>query len=102
MSSARKSWKGKKERWGRVRIISSHSKELQVPAQLVIEGVGGLEILPVLFTEGADVIGGHGITAEVGHGLELAVESLLSGFGWRDGGHSRDGWEELRSHEPCL
>ncbi|KAF9793533.1 hypothetical protein BJ322DRAFT_1017015 [Thelephora terrestris] len=74
-----------------IRIISSHSKELQVPVQLLIErvvGVGGLEIFPVLHAENAEVIGSHGIPA-VRRGLELVVERWLSGFGWQDGRHSK-------------
>ena len=74
-----------------IRIVSSHSKELQVPVQLLIErvvGVGGLEIFPVLHAEDAEVIGSHGIPA-VRRGLELVVERWLSGFGWQDGRHSK-------------
>jgi hypothetical protein len=81
-----------------IRIISCHSKQLQVPIQLVIErfvGVGGLEVFPVILAEDAEVIGSHGVPAEVGHGLELVVERLLPEFGWGDGGHSRDGWENF-------
>jgi len=47
-------------------------------------GVGGLEILPILLAEVAEVVGGHGVPAEVGHGLEVWVERWLSEFGWDD------------------
>ena len=63
--------------------MSSGSKEPQVPTQLVIEsvvGVGGLEILPILLAEDAEVVRGHGVPAEVGHGFEVLVERWLSEF----------------------
>jgi hypothetical protein len=58
------------------RVFPGNSEELEVPVQFVIEsvvGVGGLEILPVLPAEGAEVVRGHGVPAEVGHGLEVVV-----------------------------
>ena len=70
------------------RIAPSHSKELQVSVELVIEGivsVSGLEILPVLLVEDAEVVRGQGVPAEVGHGLEVVVEGWLSEFWWRSG-----------------
>lgn len=71
-------------------MISSHSKELEVSIQLVIEsivGVGGLEVLPVLLAEDAKVVRGHVVPAEVGHGLEVGV---FPNFLWCDRGCPRD------------
>ena len=89
-------------KWGRrragIRVISGNPKELKVPIQLVIESVvsvGRLEILPVFLTEDAEVVRGHGVPAEVGHGLEVLVERWLSEFGWWDRSHSSDSWEDL-------
>ena len=67
-----------------IRVIPSDSKELKVPVQFVIEsvvGVGGFEILPVLLAEDAEVVRGHCVPAEVGHGLEVMVERWLSELG---------------------
>jgi len=45
-------------------------------------GVGGLEILPILLAEVAHVVKGHGVPAEVGHGLEVWVERWVSEVEW--------------------
>jgi len=88
-------------RWGRragARVISSDSKELEVLVQFVIGsvvGVGGLEVLPVLLAEDAEIVRGHGVPAEVGHGLKVLVEGWFSKFGWWEGRYSRDGWEDF-------
>jgi hypothetical protein len=81
-----------------IRIISSDPKELEVPIQLVIDsvmGVSGLEILPILFAEDAEVVGVHAFPAEIGHGLEVAVERWFPEFGGWGGGYLRDGWENF-------
>ena len=97
--SVRPLWwsRGRGRRTG-IRIISSHSKELEIPIQLVIEsivGVGGLKVFPVLLAEDAEVVASHGIPAEVGHGLKLVVERWIPDFGWWDGRHARYGWENF-------
>lgn len=92
-------WRSRR-RGGRVgiRIVSSHSKELEVPTQLVIESVvsvSGLEVLPILLAEDAEVIRGYAVPAEVGHGLEVVVGRWFPEFGRWDRGYSRDGGENF-------
>ncbi|KAF9793537.1 hypothetical protein BJ322DRAFT_1216166 [Thelephora terrestris] len=50
--------------------------------------------LPSSLAEDTEVVG-DGIPAGGRSGLELVVERWLSEFGWRDGGHSRDGWDNF-------
>ena len=66
--------------------------ELDVPIQRVIGGtvgLGRLEIFPVLAADEAEVIASHGISAEVGRGLETTVKGWIPEFEWWKG---REGW----------
>ena len=64
-------------------------------------GVGGLEILPILLAEVAEVVSSHGVPAEVGHGLEILVERRLSEFGWDDSVTTSLAYKEKSSKYPA-